>query len=93
MDIMLAGEDQSQADQPKSLAEGLSFKSVNHTILLGVGGTCYTEHTLDQSQQLELDHQRAIKLANRLHAHSVKCAHKLVTARRAIDNCNTSRSH
>eukprot|EP00983_Pelagomonas_calceolata_P033466 1047940-Pelagomonas_calceolata.AAC.1 len=54
---------------------------------------CYTEHTLIQYKQLGLDHQRAIKHANRLHAHSVKYAHKLVTTRRAIDNCNTSRSH
>eukprot|EP00983_Pelagomonas_calceolata_P029317 918381-Pelagomonas_calceolata.AAC.1 len=32
---------------------------------VGVGGTsgCYTKHTLDQFQQLGLDHQRAIKLA------------------------------
>eukprot|EP00983_Pelagomonas_calceolata_P030985 973345-Pelagomonas_calceolata.AAC.1 len=27
MDIMLAGKDESQADQPNSLAEGLPFKS------------------------------------------------------------------
>eukprot|EP00983_Pelagomonas_calceolata_P123098 1160971-Pelagomonas_calceolata.AAC.1 len=57
-----------------------------HTILLGVGGTCYTEHTLNQFKQLGLDHQRANKLACKLHAHSVFYANKLVTARRAIEN-------
>eukprot|EP00983_Pelagomonas_calceolata_P052762 1142998-Pelagomonas_calceolata.AAC.1 len=42
-----------------------------HTIILGVGGTCFTEHTLNQFKQLGLDHQRANKLACKLHAHSV----------------------
>eukprot|EP00983_Pelagomonas_calceolata_P111972 1159838-Pelagomonas_calceolata.AAC.5 len=42
-----------------------------HTILLGVGGICYTEHTLTQFRQLGLDHQRANKVARKLHAHSV----------------------
>eukprot|EP00983_Pelagomonas_calceolata_P069852 1150538-Pelagomonas_calceolata.AAC.1 len=37
----------------------------------GVGGTCYTEHTLNQFKQLGLDHQRANKLACKLHARSV----------------------
>eukprot|EP00983_Pelagomonas_calceolata_P083941 1156261-Pelagomonas_calceolata.AAC.1 len=51
----------------------ISAKAVTlHTILLGVGGTCYTEHTLNQLKQLGLDHQRAIKLANRLHVHFCK---------------------
>eukprot|EP00983_Pelagomonas_calceolata_P055290 1144087-Pelagomonas_calceolata.AAC.1 len=63
-----------------------------HTILLGVGGTCYTEHTLNQFKQLGLDHQRAIKLARKLHAHSIMYANKLVTTRRAIENTNTSDS-
>eukprot|EP00983_Pelagomonas_calceolata_P081530 1155609-Pelagomonas_calceolata.AAC.3 len=30
-----------------------------HTILLGVGGTCCTEHEFDQFKQLELDRQHA----------------------------------
>eukprot|EP00983_Pelagomonas_calceolata_P068031 1149740-Pelagomonas_calceolata.AAC.1 len=34
-----------------------------HTILLGAGGTCYREHTLNQFEQLGLDLQRAMKLA------------------------------
>eukprot|EP00983_Pelagomonas_calceolata_P040947 1137830-Pelagomonas_calceolata.AAC.2 len=60
-----------------------------HTILLGVGGTCYREHTLNQFEQLGLDHQRAIKLAYKLHAHSVQYAHKLVTTRHAIEKNDT----
>eukprot|EP00983_Pelagomonas_calceolata_P124408 1161104-Pelagomonas_calceolata.AAC.6 len=68
-----------------------------HTILLVVGRTCYTEHSLNQFIQLGLDHRRAIKLARKLHAHSVMyhtChdANKLLTTRRAIENNNTSHS-
>eukprot|EP00983_Pelagomonas_calceolata_P032087 1007580-Pelagomonas_calceolata.AAC.1 len=63
-----------------------------HTNFLGVGGTCYTEHTLNQFKQVGLDHQRANKLARKLRAHSARYANKLVTTRRAIDNKNTSRS-
>eukprot|EP00983_Pelagomonas_calceolata_P049386 1141499-Pelagomonas_calceolata.AAC.1 len=47
-------------------------------ILLGVGGTCYTERTLNQYKQLGLDHQRANKLARKLHGHSVKMQTSLV---------------
>eukprot|EP00983_Pelagomonas_calceolata_P045593 1139813-Pelagomonas_calceolata.AAC.1 len=57
-----------------------------HTILLGIGGTCYTEHTLNQFRQLGLDHQRAFKLAHKLHAHSVMLLNKLVTTKHAIEN-------
>eukprot|EP00983_Pelagomonas_calceolata_P088230 1157153-Pelagomonas_calceolata.AAC.13 len=63
-----------------------------HTVLLGVGGTCYTEHTLNQFEQLGLGHQRAIKLAHKLHAHSAKYACKPVTTGRAIENNDTSHS-
>eukprot|EP00983_Pelagomonas_calceolata_P080392 1155124-Pelagomonas_calceolata.AAC.10 len=56
------------------------------TILLGVGGTCHRENTLNQFEQLGLDHQHAMKLARKLHAHSVEYALKLVTTRRAIEN-------
>eukprot|EP00983_Pelagomonas_calceolata_P072668 1151814-Pelagomonas_calceolata.AAC.1 len=41
-----------------------------HTILLGIGGTRYAEHTLDQLKQLGLHHQRVIMLARKLHAHA-----------------------
>eukprot|EP00983_Pelagomonas_calceolata_P123953 1161055-Pelagomonas_calceolata.AAC.1 len=30
-----------------------------HTILLGVGGTCYTEHTLNQFKQLRRKKERS----------------------------------
>eukprot|EP00983_Pelagomonas_calceolata_P061509 1146857-Pelagomonas_calceolata.AAC.1 len=59
---------------------------------LGVDGTCYTEPTLNQFEQLGLDHQRANKLARKLHAHSVQYAHKLATTRRAIEDTNNSHS-
>eukprot|EP00983_Pelagomonas_calceolata_P014373 458141-Pelagomonas_calceolata.AAC.1 len=45
-----------------------------------------------QFKQLGLDHQHAVKLARKLHAHSVVYANKLVTTRRAIDNNNASYS-
>eukprot|EP00983_Pelagomonas_calceolata_P037345 1136295-Pelagomonas_calceolata.AAC.4 len=65
--------------QHADLCKDISGKAVTlHTILLGVGGTCYTEHTLNQLKQLELDHQCAIKLARKLCAHSVMYANKLV---------------
>eukprot|EP00983_Pelagomonas_calceolata_P072124 1151569-Pelagomonas_calceolata.AAC.3 len=79
--------------QHADLCKNISGKAVTlHTILLGVSGTCYTKHTLYQFEQLGLDHQRAIKLASKLHAHSVQYAHKLVTTRRAIENGNSSHS-
>eukprot|EP00983_Pelagomonas_calceolata_P131645 1161798-Pelagomonas_calceolata.AAC.1 len=39
-----------------------------------------------------LDHQSAIKLARKLHAHSLKYANKLVATRHAIENNNASHS-
>eukprot|EP00983_Pelagomonas_calceolata_P129742 1161631-Pelagomonas_calceolata.AAC.1 len=80
--------------QHADLCKNISGEAVSlHTILLGVGGTCYNEHTLDQFKQLEqLDHQRANTLARKLHAYSVMYANKLVTTRRAIENNNTSHS-
>eukprot|EP00983_Pelagomonas_calceolata_P061917 1147030-Pelagomonas_calceolata.AAC.3 len=52
--------------QHADLCKSISGKAVTlHTILLGAGWTCYTEHTrqgaLNQyKQQLGLDHQRAV---------------------------------
>eukprot|EP00983_Pelagomonas_calceolata_P062867 1147476-Pelagomonas_calceolata.AAC.1 len=77
------------------LCKNISGEAVTScTILLGVGRTCYTEHTLNQFKQLGLDHQLAIaiRLARKLHAHPALCANKLVTASRAIENTNTSHS-
>eukprot|EP00983_Pelagomonas_calceolata_P096770 1158167-Pelagomonas_calceolata.AAC.5 len=38
---------------------------------------------------LGLDHQRANKLARKLHAHSVQFVHKLTSTKRATENKNT----
>eukprot|EP00983_Pelagomonas_calceolata_P093024 1157731-Pelagomonas_calceolata.AAC.3 len=79
--------------QHADLSKNISGKAVTvHIILLGVGGTCYTEHILNQFKHLGLDHQRAITLARKLHAHFFMYANKLVTTRRAIENTNTSYS-
>eukprot|EP00983_Pelagomonas_calceolata_P041280 1137999-Pelagomonas_calceolata.AAC.8 len=57
--------------QHADLCKVISAKVVTlHTILLGVGGICYTDYTLNRFEQLGLDHQRANKLARKLHAHS-----------------------
>eukprot|EP00983_Pelagomonas_calceolata_P055918 1144357-Pelagomonas_calceolata.AAC.7 len=97
VDLQTAGRPGQQLEaaqrQHADLCKLNSAKVVTlHTILLGVGGTSYTEHTLNQLKRLGLDQQCAIKLANKLHAHPVQYAHKLVTAGRAIENKNTSRS-
>eukprot|EP00983_Pelagomonas_calceolata_P051260 1142334-Pelagomonas_calceolata.AAC.1 len=77
--------------QHADLCKNINGKVVMlHTILLGVGGTCYTEHTLHQFKQVGLDHQCAIELAHKLHAPSVQYAHELVITRCAIENSNTS---
>eukprot|EP00983_Pelagomonas_calceolata_P086695 1156808-Pelagomonas_calceolata.AAC.1 len=55
-------------------------------------GTYYIEHTLNQFKQLGLGHQGAIKLARKLHAHSVIYANKLVTTRCAVKHNHTSHS-
>eukprot|EP00983_Pelagomonas_calceolata_P000001 87-Pelagomonas_calceolata.AAC.1 len=51
----------------------ISAKAVTpRTIQLGVGGTCSAEHTLNQFEQLGLNHQHATMLARKLQAHSVQ---------------------
>eukprot|EP00967_Tisochrysis_lutea_P012352 scaffold13867_cov20-Tisochrysis_lutea.AAC.1 len=75
---------QAAQRQHKDLCTLIGAKAVTpHTILqvVGVGGTFYTEHTLRlyQFKQLGLGHQRANKLACKLHAHSVVYDNKLVT--------------
>jgi len=71
--------------QHADLCNHTSAKTL-HTILLGIGGTCYAEHILNRFKRLGLDCKRAIKLACKLHAHSVQYAHKFVTTKHAIEN-------
>ena len=54
--------------QHKSLCTIPEGASVTlHTILLGVGGIIYNNHTLGPFKELGLDSQRAKKLASKLH--------------------------
>ncbi len=61
-------------------------------ILLGVGGSIYTSHTLNHLKELGLDVRKAqiFKTALKLHAHSVLYAHKLSTTRRALEKSSRS---
>jgi len=59
-------------------------KVILHTILLGMGGSIHTSHTLNHLKKLGLDTQKAHKTALELHAHSVPCADKLT--RRTLEN-------
>eukprot|EP00983_Pelagomonas_calceolata_P046521 1140225-Pelagomonas_calceolata.AAC.7 len=62
-----------------------------HTIFMGWWDLLHGAYP-SPVKQLGLDHQRAINLARKLHAHSVMYADKLVTSRRAIENNNTPQS-
>jgi len=60
------------------------------TIPLGVGGSFYTSHTLNQLKELGLNRHKAHKTALKLHAHSVLYAHKLTTTSCALEKSNCS---
>eukprot|EP00983_Pelagomonas_calceolata_P132120 1161837-Pelagomonas_calceolata.AAC.12 len=57
-------------------------RSISHNTP-GCRWTISTVHTLDQFHQLGIDPQRSTKLARKLHPHSVQCAQKLTSTRRA----------
>ena len=81
---------EASRSQHKDLCKSLQGARITlHSILLGVGGTIYTSHTIDHFSQLGLDSQRATKLANKLHAHSVSYAYKLSSTRRALESIST----
>eukprot|EP00983_Pelagomonas_calceolata_P025039 787278-Pelagomonas_calceolata.AAC.1 len=74
--------------QHRDLCSHLSRASAQvalHTILLGVGRVIYTHHTLEPLEELGLDTHPATRLALKLHAHSVQCAHNLSSTRRALE--------
>ena len=72
--------------QHGSLRRSIAGDHVLHVILLGVGGVIYIPHTLVPLKSLGLDSQRAKSLALKLHAHSVRYAHKLVQTRRSLEH-------
>eukprot|EP00983_Pelagomonas_calceolata_P044101 1139159-Pelagomonas_calceolata.AAC.1 len=64
---------EASQQQHKQLYQQLQGAEITlHTILLGVGETIYTAHTLNQLKKLGIDPQRSTKLARKLHAHSVQ---------------------
>jgi len=65
-------------------------KSFLHTILLGVGGSIFSSHTLNHLKELGLDTHKAHKTALKLHAHSVFYAHKLMTTRHTLEKSSCS---
>jgi len=82
---------EASSKQHQTLLKRLKAKNVVlHTILLGVGGSIYTSHTLNHLKELGLDPQRAHTTALKLHAHSILYAHKLTTTRRALEKTSYS---
>eukprot|EP00983_Pelagomonas_calceolata_P053470 1143303-Pelagomonas_calceolata.AAC.1 len=64
-----------------------------HTILLGVAGVIYTPHTLEPLKELGLDTRTAIKLALKLHAHSVHYTPELICTTRALEETSFNSHH
>eukprot|EP00983_Pelagomonas_calceolata_P126243 1161287-Pelagomonas_calceolata.AAC.1 len=74
--------------QHRDLCRHLSRTSAQvtlHTILLGVGGVNYTPHALEPLKELGLDTNKATRLAQKPHAHSVQYAYKLASIRSALE--------
>jgi len=57
-----------------------SKKVILHNVLLGVGGSIYSSHTLNHLKELGIDTQKAHKTALKFHAHSVLYAHSFLTS-------------
>eukprot|EP00983_Pelagomonas_calceolata_P061718 1146948-Pelagomonas_calceolata.AAC.1 len=64
-----------------------------HTSLLGVYGVIYTLHTLEPLKELGLNTHTAIKLALKLHAHSVQYAYKVISTRRTLEKTYFNSHH
>eukprot|EP00983_Pelagomonas_calceolata_P030410 954635-Pelagomonas_calceolata.AAC.1 len=82
----LEASKQQHRDRRGDLYRDLSRASAQVTLpsfLLGEGGVVHTPHTLEPLKDLGLDTHTAIKLALKLHAHSVQYAYKLASIRRA----------
>jgi hypothetical protein len=56
-----------------------------HTILLGVGGTIYSD-TMQHLTELGVDKERAVKLLKKLSKYAVDQMHKIVKTRRAMES-------
>ena len=103
-DTRLQNQLSAAQEQHKGLCSILQGTAVIlQTILLGVRGTIYNNHTLEPFKELGLESQRVKKLASKLHVHSVNFAAKLVHNRRALSStiidyvsghaCNPSDPH
>jgi hypothetical protein len=62
-----------------TILQGTSVLTL-HTILLGVGGTIYNNHSLEPLKELGLDSQRVKRLAPKLHVRCVNHAFNLPTS-------------
>jgi len=81
-------------EQHECLCTILQGASVTlHTILLGVGGTIYNNHTLEPFKEPDLKFKKTKKLASKPHDHSVNYAAKLVHTRRALSSANINYCH
>jgi len=80
-------QEQSLQEQHIDICSPLQGASISfHTILLGVGGTLYNNHTLESSKEQNFDCQILNEYASKLHVLSVKYAATFVHTRRTLSN-------